>query len=1086
MANCVKRLAICHFPLDPAPFPFYNSIARQIQKNDSHKEKTMSDFLFRGNLARLDPDVYELTQLEAERQARKLILIPSESTAPMAVREALASAFQNIYAEGYPEEESRWMTEDEILDYPARLADYRRNGDPRYYKGVEYADAVEALARKRAAQAFAANGFGPNQIYVNVQALSGAPANNAVYQALVNLGDTIMGLNLLHGGHLSHGSSVNRSGKWFKAVHYTVDENERLDYDKIRALALETKPKLIIAGYSSYSWVPDWKKFREIANEVGAYFLADISHIGGLVAAGVVPSPVGIAHVVMSTTHKSLDGPRGAVLLTTDAAIAKKIDSAVFPGEQGGPHVNVFAALSLTFKLAQTKQFKQLQSQTVKNAQAMADQFTKRGLRVPFGGTDCHLVNVDVTTVKSPDGIALSGDQAARILDIVGIVVNRNTIPGDKNSRDPSGIRLGTPWITQRGFNEKMTRELTDIMADVLLACAPHAVDTVRKGRQRRAKIDFNVLNNAKLRVRKLTEKAGIDYKFTKSCYPHFYYIDDKVKAKDVAVFELSGDRVRQMLDYVVSSDLSALKPGMSQATEISTPTPRKAGAGGKVKATLTNVDDIFFQLSVPAAKANVVATWLRDLSDGYVSFDLKGAKDYDTRRIPGPFIVEQVKKAAKAEGIGGKAVSEVKPYFIGELPASKKEALPPYVWTEVEGELKKTALNQIHRDLGGRMVPFAGWEMPVQYTGIFEEHLATRNAAGLFDVSHMGVYEVRGRDAASFLDTLCGNDCGGLQPGESLYSHFLTPEADVIDDTLVYRRDWDKFLVVVNASNDDKDRTWFESVRDGKVCIDSARPWARTYGYEAELRNLRDTKAGEDMRVDIALQGPKSRDILLAMGVDSETKARIMKLKRTELCDARVGGFDLIVSRTGYTGEKMAFELFVHPERAVDFWNAILKAGESFGVKSIGLGARDSLRTEAGLPLYGHEMGLGSGKFGMRDLSVAEGGFGSYVKPYKPWFIGRDAYVAREQERKGVVVRFTFDEQRVRMAHNGDPVMNANGERIGYVTSCAIDGARFITGQAYLENGYVKEGTPIFIHQGGVMERPATAAKVVSRFAKL
>src|ERR687892_1204178 len=388
----------------------------------------MADYLFRGNLAKLDRDVYELTQLEAERQARKLILIPSESTAPMAVREALSSAFQNIYAEGYPEEETRWMSEEEILDYPARLGDYRRNSDPRYYKGVEYADAVEALARRRAAEAFAANGYTADQIYVNVQALSGAPANNAVYQALVNIGDTIMGLNLLHGGHLSHGSTVNRSGKYYKAVHYTVDENEKLNYDKIRAQALETKPKLIIAGYSSYSWIPDWKKFRDIADEVGAYFLADISHIGGLVAAGVVPSPIGIAHVVMSTTHKSLDGPRGAVLLTTDAAIAKKIDRAVFPGEQGGPHVNVFAGLAVAFKLAQTKQFKKLQAQTVKNAQAMADQFKQRGLRVPFGGTNSHLLNIDVTTIIGEDGTSLSGDQAARILDIVGIVVNRNTI----------------------------------------------------------------------------------------------------------------------------------------------------------------------------------------------------------------------------------------------------------------------------------------------------------------------------------------------------------------------------------------------------------------------------------------------------------------------------------------------------------------------------------------------------------------------------------------------------------------------------------------------------------------------------------
>lgn len=1034
----------------------------------------MTDYLFRGKLADLDPDVFELTQLEQERQARKLILIPSESSAPLAVREALASAFQNIYAEGYPDEETRWMTEEEILDYPARLTHYRRFSDPRYYKGVEYADIVEALARRRAAEVFAANGFTADDIYVNVQALSGAPANNAVYQALLNVGDTVMGLNLLHGGHLTHGSSVNRSGKWFKAVHYTVDENERLNYDAIRTLALEHKPKLIIAGYSSYSWVPDWKKFREIADEVGAYFLADISHIGGLVTAGVVPSPIGYAHVVMSTTHKSLDGPRGAVLLTTYPDIAKKLDKAVFPGEQGGPHVNVFAALALTFKLAKTDQFKKLQAQTIKNAQAMADQFQKRGLRIPFGGTDCHMLNVDCRTIKGEDGTSLSGDQAARILDLVGVVVNRNTIPGDKNSLDPSGIRLGTPWITQRGFDEKKSRQLADIIADVLLACAPHSVDTPRHGRVRRAKLDFKVLNDARLKVRKLAESAGIDFKFKKSGYPHFYFIDDKSTS---GVFELKGRRVRQMLDYAVSSDLSALKKGQAQATSIATPK-------GVVKGTLAKVDDFTYQLQVPAAKAGVVGTWLRDLSDGYVSFRLDGEKDFDARRMPGPFVVADSKK--KLKDATGKAVSEEKPWFIGDQVKVQKEALPPFEWVEVEGELKKTRLNQVHRDLGGRMVPFAGWEMPVVYTSIYEEHLATRQAAGLFDVSHMGVYEVRGSDAASFLDAICGNDCGGLEPGESLYTHFLSPDADVIDDTLVYRRAWDKYLVVVNASNDDKDRTWFEAVRDGKVRIDNAKPWARTYGYEAEIRNLRDPKAGADMRIDIALQGPKSRDILLAMGVDDETRARIMKLKRTELCDAVVGGFDLIVSRTGYTGEKMAFELFVHPDRAVEFWNAVLKAGEPFGVKPIGLGARDSLRTEAGLPLYGHEMGLGSGKFGERDLGVAEGGFGSYVKVYKPWFIGREAYIAREKTRKGVVVRFTFDEQRTRMAHNGDPVVNANGERIGWVTSCAIDSARFITGQAYVDLAYAKEGTPIFVHQGGNIERPPAPAKVVSRFAKL
>ncbi len=226
----------------------------------------MKDYLFRGSLASLDPQVYELTQLEAERQYRRLILIPSESSAPLAVREALSSAFQNIYAEGYPDEETRRMGEEEILDYSARLGHYRRFSDPRYYKGVEYADAMEALARRRVAEAFAANSVSADQIYVNVQALSGAPANNAVYHALVQPGDTVMGLNLLHGGHLSHGSPVNRSGKYYNIVHYTVNaETEQIDYEQVAELAAAHKPKMIIGGFSSYPWAADWVALRRIA-----------------------------------------------------------------------------------------------------------------------------------------------------------------------------------------------------------------------------------------------------------------------------------------------------------------------------------------------------------------------------------------------------------------------------------------------------------------------------------------------------------------------------------------------------------------------------------------------------------------------------------------------------------------------------------------------------------------------------------------------------------------------------------------------------------------------------------------------------
>jgi glycine hydroxymethyltransferase len=283
-------------------------------------------------------------------------------------------------------------------------------------------------------------------------------------------------------------------------------------------------------------------------------------------------------------------------------------------------------------------------------------------------------------------------------------------------------------------------------------------------------------------------------------------------------------------------------------------------------------------------------------------------------------------------------------------------------------------------------------------------------------------------------------------------------------------------------------------AVREGKVLIDSERPWVKAFGREVILRNLRDPKAGADMRVDIALQGPKSRDILLALGCDASTRARILALKRTELCDAVVGGFDLVVSRTGYTGEKMAFELFIHPDKAVALWKALTEKGTPLGMKPCGLGARDSLRTEAGLPLYGHEMA------GSLNLGVAEGGFGSYVKVYKPWFIGRAAFIEREKNRTQVVARFRFTEKGVRMAHNGDPLVDKKGKVIGVVTSCAVDSEGFLTGQALVERSASLEGTPIEIFQSAAKESgkaPAslilgdrvslpTPATIVSRFAKL
>lgn len=1056
----------------------------------------MSDFIFHGDLGEIDPKVQEVIAKEAERQTRKLIMIPSESVAPQAVRDCLGSVFQNLYAEGYPDDETRLFDEKQNLDFTESLNHFRRFSDPRYYKGVEFADMIEALARRRCAELFATPSSSPDDLFVNVQPLSGAPANNAAYQALIQPGDTILGMNLLHGGHLTHGSSVNRSGKLYNAIHYTVNpETEQIDYDAMAKLALEKKPKVIIAGFSSYPWLPDWQRFREIADNIGAYLLADVSHIAGLIAARVVPSPVGFADVITFTTHKTLCGPRGACILTTKENLSKKIDKAVFPGEQGGPHINVIAAMAVTFKLATTRQFKELQQGILDNCQVMIKQLKKKGLRIAYGGSNTHLANIDCKSVKNADGNTLSGDMAARILDLVGIVTNANTIPGDKITAKASGIRLGTPWITQRGLKQADVESVADIIADVLFACKPYQVES-KTGLTSRAKVDYAFFENAKIRVRKIANKFSSDKgkDLEKHEYPFFFFKDDhsdfgnskkeksikNVNKKGNVLLEIKGEQSRQFVNYAFSADIDQIVGSVPIPSGLNT-------SGGVVKGNLLQIEMHTFQFACPVEKFGLASSWLRDLSDGYISFD-----DDIYRRLPGPVSVIE-KPYAWTKKLPEAKIENTKPYFIG-IKGGLRTRLPEFEWKEEpETSIRKTALFEAHLKLNAKLIPFAGWEMPVWYSSVMEEHQAVRQAAGIFDVAHMGVYQAEGPDACPFLDCVCANDISSLEVGESCYTHFLDPGAKVIDDLLVYRHHAEKYLVVVNASNDDKDWTWLNAVRSGEVLVDNSKPWARSFGRKVILRNLRDPKQGKDMRVDLALQGPKSRDILLSLPWDDETRKRITKLNRTQLCSVKFQNFDLIVSRTGYTGEKIAFELFLHPDHLVEFWNLLMEKGKSYGLKPCGLGARDSLRTEAGLPLYGHEMG------GELDLGVADAGFGSYVKIYKPWFIGREAFIAQEKNRKHTVVRFRFTSQHVRMAHYGDEVLDENGKVIGTVTSCAIDTQGFLTGQAYLLNDFGIENRKIFIYQSvkkqadqrnsklksGERGNTPDEALVVSRFPK-
>ncbi len=1045
----------------------------------------MLDF-FTTSLSELDPAVSELIGYEAERQGRKLILIPSESQAPEAVRTALGSVFQNIYAEGYPNPDTHGLTEAEILDYGVQLAHYRRFSDARYYKGVEYANIVEALARRRAAEVFAANGVTPDDIYANVQPLSGSPANSAVYAALVPAGATVMGMDLLHGGHLTHGSPANRSGKLYRIVSYGIDpDTERLNYDEIAKLAHAERPKMIIAGYTSYPWMPDWARFRQIADAVGAYLLADISHIAGMVAAGVVPSPIGHAHVISFTTHKTLYGPRGACILTTDKALAAKIDSAVFPGEQGGPHVNAMAGMAVTFRLAATPEFRQLQQQVVDNAVTLAAELQARGLRIPYGGTDTHMLLVDCKSVRaasglSPDkkkGTPLMGDVAARILDLAGIVCNRNTIPGDKSARTPSGIRLGTPWVTQRGFRKEEIGRMAELIAQVLQGCRPQAT-VGRNGPIYSARIDFDLLEETKRDVVDLACCVDLGPGYTPSGYPHHYFMYKPTTdpGGEWDIVEIEGPHARGFCNVMLTNDVYALGEGESQPTWILEPDGRPMSAGVLRRP---GPETTRLQLMVAKASESRVAHWLRAVSDGFVLLD----KDDEYIKAPGPVVIRRLphveadewatRPPALEQFTGGQTGwAYHKPYWVGHAgsprPATAAEApvtLPAFDWQPpANPPLKRTTLYDTHRGLRAKMVPFAGYEMPVQYTSVMDEHLAVRNRAGLFDVSHMGLFEFSGENAHLFLNTITTNDVTLVDVGDSQYSFLLAPDGSVIDDVWVYRLAHDRYWMVVNASNNDKDWAWVNAVLEGKAQIDAVRPWVRALGAGAvQVRDMRAEAQGDAARVQLALQGPRSRDVLLALlAGDDPLRDTLLEMNRNQIIHGKFGEFDLSLSRTGYTGEPMAFEIFVHPAAAPALWDALLAAGQSSGLQACGLASRDSLRIEAGLPLYGHELD------GPLNLNPSDAGFASYVKVYKPHFIGKAAYLAHEAARMARLVRFQLDEERAPLLGQGDVIVNRKGRVVGWVTSCSINSEGRLVGLGYVQEPYHERDTRLGVYRAG------------------
>jgi len=1149
------------------------------------------------SLAEVDPLIHEMNSREVERQRRKIILIASESVCPAPVREALSSEFGNIYAEGYPSPRTFFEPPSRLSSFGHQLAHYRRYSNRRYYKGCEYVDILESTLRRRTAEVFANEQASADKIFVNAQPLSGAAANNAVYNAFVKPGDTVMGPSLTNGGHLTHGSEVNRSGIAHKIVPYEVSRSGKLDYDYIAKLAAEHHPKLIIGGFSAYPWDVDWRKLRDAADGVGAVLLADIAHLAGMVAAGLLNNPVGVAHVTSFTTHKTLCGPRGAMLLSTDPEVARRVDMGVFPGEQGGPHIHQLAAKAVAMRIAAGDEFKALQRGVLENTHALAEAFEEEGLNLAYGGTNTHMCLLDLRKVKTPNGRPLTGEIASRILDLAGIVCNKNTIHGDTNAIHPSGLRFGSTWATQRGFGPPQMKKLAGLIARLISGIHPFSYIGGRID-WGRGKIDQKLLEQVAADVSALIAEVDDPRSGeTASSYPHFTQsieagttrerptplaslhksqavkltqkdgwlvpagYGDKAKeiealtngaalidAGGALLLGLGRGRPGQFLECACSNRIIPLPEERAKASWLLDPEGHLLAPVVVVRLSADDSGYDRYLLRVSTSQPEEIMAWLRGLSDGYLLHDqdiwikcegpavIEDLSEPGEDRNPttclglrGPQAAEVLEQAlgarprepgsaverdelvvlnrpegvtpgfdiflpvssaaavwsqlveAGAQPAGCQAVAEVfarkdeagseevdlgKPFFVGQKARLKEapevasaEKPKAFEWNPPESPIHKTCLIEEHEKLTSpkHLVPFAGWLMPVMYQGILAEHEAVRTRAGLFDVAHMGLLEFRGPFAERFLDLLTTNYVPMLCPGQAHYSYLLAHDGRCIDDIIVYRLERERFIVVVNAANADEDEDWFRAVAGGGMLLDERFP-RLAVGGEVDIRNLKDPACGADCRVDLAIQGPRSLGILSAVSEPASFRDDLARLRKFELLEGKIAGEPAIVNRTGYTGEEIGFEIFVHPDKAPKVWNALLEAGADAGIAPAGLGARDTLRTEAGFPLHGHELA------GPYKINPIEAGYGSYVKLHKPFFTGRTAALEWHQNRKRTVVRYEVCEKGGKVLRPGNPVLAARrGEYAGVVTSATSTGRRQV-GLALIDSKFAREGADLYI----------------------
>jgi len=1005
--------------------------------------------------------VLDAARIEELRQQQELVLIPSESICFPEAAEVVSSSFGNLYAEGQPHLRLSRVPQELARDPALFAAWYARLSDGRFYRGCREADRVELLAKGNIAEAFARLKGSPAKetIHVNVQGLSGAAANLSVYEALLKDGETLMGLDLCHGGHLSHGSPFNVSGRRFKVVSYGIDEKaagdaRKLDYNRIRELAKQHLPKILIGGGSAYPWDFDWAALRSIADECGALLMADIAHLAGMIVGGVLNNPLPHVDIVTFTTHKTLCGPRGAAILTTCAERAKKIDNAVFPGLQGGPHVNSIAGIARLFEIinAQTEGFATLQRRIVDNSKVLADALVAEGFALEYGGTNIHLCLVDLKAKSGPGGGKLDGETASRLLENAGIICNKNTLPGDGNSSKASGLRFGTPWLTQRGIPPGQLKELAKAIASLLKATHPFRIYVPSGDERCRARVAFPALQHARQVAAGIA--ASLPYPPTESTSSASATQALPLPIGDRFALSVRGEKARLMLEQALSCDVLSLKVDQMVQGYVLRPDGSVLDDVGVMflgsnpnPALAPNVEEVFGVF--PHAKCvEETREWLQALSDGYVLLD---AND-PYIKVEGPVAIEvrpvaaltdaqrgQLQKLSTPQGpLDPRLIERKKVFFVGQNALPKLPSAAPktqFVPADYTGALRKTVLHGWHAAAGAKMAPFANWEMPIEYpgSGIFAEHAAVRAHAGIFDVSHMTVLEFSGPQAMAFLDAVLANSASRLAPGEAQYSYLLGPDGIAFDDVYAYRLEIEKFLVVVNAGNTERDLAWLRALNAGEALPMPDYPERRVPG-PVTIRNLRD--AGEDSRLDLAFQGPATLPLLIELAGSDAERARLRRSKLNDIFALNVGGIPVLSCRTGYTGEELGFELLVHPDRTQELWELLLSKGKSRGVLACGLGARDSLRVEAGFPLFGHELE------GSEKLSLTEADYGFVPRVHVPFYVGRSAYLKRVSPRPKRLLRLKG--QGRRSVRGGQAILDAQGKPVGVVTSFAFSDPSF------------------------------------------